>query len=53
MTTALSDEGVAFALPASTLVVLALVAAAAGVVAAILPARRASNLNVLEALNYE
>src|SRR5204863_869137 len=31
VTTALSDEGVAFALPAPTLVVLALVAAAAGV----------------------
>jgi putative ABC transport system permease protein len=53
VTTALSDEGVVFALPAPTLVVLALVAAAAGVAAAILPARRASGLNVLEALAYE
>jgi len=53
VTTALSDEGVAFSLPASTLVVFALVAAGAGIVAAVLPARRASRLDVLEALQYE
>jgi putative ABC transport system permease protein len=34
-------------------VVLAVVAALAGVLAAVLPARRASRLNVLDALAYE
>jgi putative ABC transport system permease protein len=53
VTRALADEGVSFSLPVSTLVVFALVAAAAGVVAAILPARRASRLDVVEALAYE
>jgi putative ABC transport system permease protein len=53
VTTSLSDEGVAFSLPASTLIAFALVAAGAGVVAAVLPARRASRLDVLAALQYE
>jgi putative ABC transport system permease protein len=53
VTTALADEGVVFALPAATLVVFALVAAGAGVLAAIVPARRASRLDVLAALQYE
>jgi putative ABC transport system permease protein len=35
------------------LVVLLVVASIAGVVAAILPARRAARLNILEALRYE
>ena len=39
--------------PVTSLVVFALVAVIAGLVAAILPARRASRLNVLEALHYE
>jgi putative ABC transport system permease protein len=53
VTQALADEGVAFALPVATIVVFALIAVAAGLVAAALPARRASQLNVLEALQYE
>jgi putative ABC transport system permease protein len=53
VTVALRDEGLKFSLPASTLVVFALIAVAAGILAAILPARRASRLNVLEALQYE
>jgi putative ABC transport system permease protein len=53
VTTALSDEGVAFSVPVPTLVAFALGAAAAGMLAAILPARRASGLDVLEALQYE
>jgi len=39
--------------PVTSLIVFALVAVVAGLVAAILPARRASRLNVLEALQYE
>lgn len=53
VTRALADEGVAFSVPVGTLVVFALVAMVAGLLAAILPARRASRLNVLEALQYE
>ena len=50
---ALSDYGVVFAVPYGTLTVFVGVAILAGILAAILPARRASKLNVLEALQYE
>jgi len=50
---ALSKEGVAFAVPIGTLGLFATVAVLAGVGAAMLPARRASRLNVLDALQYE
>jgi putative ABC transport system permease protein len=43
----------AFAVPYGTLVVFVVAAVIAGIVAAIFPARRASRLNVLEALQYE
>jgi putative ABC transport system permease protein len=49
----LSSVGVYYQLPATTLVVFVGVAAAAGIGAAVLPARRASRLNVLTALQYE
>jgi putative ABC transport system permease protein len=52
-TTALRRYGVVFSLPAISLVTFTLAAIAAGMLAAILPARRASRLNVLEALQYE
>ena len=50
---ALSDYGVVFAVPYGTLVVFVGIAILAGLLAAILPARRASRVNVLEALQYE
>jgi putative ABC transport system permease protein len=50
---ALSDYGVVFAVPYGTLTVFVGVAVLAGMLAAILPARRAAKLNVLEALQYE
>jgi len=53
VTEALSDIGVAFAIPGTALALLVLAATLAGILAAIFPARRASRLNVLEALNYE
>ena len=53
VTRALSDIGVAFSVPGPALAVLALAAIAAGILAAIFPARRASRLNVLVALHYE
>jgi putative ABC transport system permease protein len=49
----LADEGFNLAFPVGTLIILFVLAAIAGVVAAILPARRASRLDVLEALAYE
>jgi putative ABC transport system permease protein len=52
-TTALSDEGLRFAVPVGSLVAFTVVAALAGVLAAIGPARRASRLDPLKALQYE
>ena len=52
-TAALSQYGIVLAVPYGTLVVFVGVAILAGMLAAILPARRASKLNVLEALQYE
>ena len=49
----LADEGFELAYPIGTLLVLLLLAALAGVLAAIWPARRAARLDVLEALAYE
>jgi putative ABC transport system permease protein len=45
-----SQGGVVFRLPIIGLVVLVVLGAAAGVVSAILPARRAAKLNVLDAI---
>jgi putative ABC transport system permease protein len=53
VTLALADEGMVFALPVGSLVAFVLVAILAGIVAAIPPARRASRLDVLHALQYE
>ena len=52
-TTALSKYGVVFAVPYGTLIVFVGIAILAGMLAAILPARRASRLNILNALQYE
>jgi putative ABC transport system permease protein len=49
----LKDEGFTLSYPIAWLVVLIVLAGLAGVLAAILPARRASRLNVLQSLQYE
>ncbi len=49
----LEDEGFALSYPIGTLVLLLVFAGLAGVLAAIAPARRASRLDVLQALQYE
>ena len=49
----LSDEGIGFQIPWAQLVVFTIVAIIAGILAAIVPARRAAKLNVLRALQYE
>jgi len=53
VTHALSRFDVAFAVSIPTLAVFTLVAIGAGILAAIAPARRASKINVLAALQYE
>jgi putative ABC transport system permease protein len=50
---AMSDQGLSFRLPIVSLLLFAAVAVVAGILAAIVPARRAAQLNVLEALQYE
>ena len=53
VTHALSSDGIVFAVPWGSLVIFVLATILVGVLAAILPARRAARLNVLEALQYE
>jgi putative ABC transport system permease protein len=53
VTHALSSQGIVFAVPYRQLAYFVLAAIVVGIVAAILPARRAARLNVLEALQYE
>jgi len=53
VTQALSDYDLQFAIPGGALITFVIVSVIAGIVAAILPARRAARLRVLEALQYE
>jgi putative ABC transport system permease protein len=53
VTQALSQYDIAFSIPIPELVAFTIVAILAGLTAAIMPARRASRLNVLDALHYE
>jgi putative ABC transport system permease protein len=50
---ALSGEGVVFTVPWLQLVYFIIAAILVGVLAAVIPARRAARLNVLQALQYE
>jgi putative ABC transport system permease protein len=49
----LKSEGFTLSYPVPTLIGILVLAALAGVIAAIVPARRASRLDVLESLQYE
>jgi putative ABC transport system permease protein len=53
VTSVFADEGLTFAIPAGSLIGFTVVAVIAGVLAAVLPARRAARTNVLVALAYE
>ena len=53
VTRALGEFDLRFSVPVNQLVVFAIVAVIVGIVAAIMPARRAARLNVLRALQYE
>lgn len=52
-TTGLRSYGLSLQVPLATLVTFVLVAMLVGILAAIVPARRAGKLNVLAALQYE
>jgi putative ABC transport system permease protein len=49
----LADDGFVFELPVGTLIVVVILAAIAGVVAAISPARRAAKVDILRAVTTE
>jgi putative ABC transport system permease protein len=53
VTKALASEGLSFSLPVPSLAAFVIASVIVGILAAILPARRAARLNVLEALQYE
>jgi putative ABC transport system permease protein len=53
VTRALSDQGLRFTIPAGMLAAFVGAAIVAGLIAAIVPARRAARLDVLKALQYE
>jgi putative ABC transport system permease protein len=53
MAKGLANQGIEFSVPVGQLIIFLIVSALAGVVSAILPARRASRIKVLEALSYE
>jgi putative ABC transport system permease protein len=53
MSKGLEDQGIQFSVPVVQVIIFLLVSAVVGVVAAVLPARRASRVKVLEALSYE
>ncbi|MEN3339270.1 MAG: putative transport system permease protein, partial [Acidobacteriota bacterium] len=52
-TQALSDEGIVLAIPWGTIALFVVATIVAGILAAMFPARRASRLNILKALQYE
>jgi putative ABC transport system permease protein len=53
LTRGLASQGISFHVPFAQLAIFTAVAVIAGILAAVFPARRASRLNVLEALQYE
>jgi putative ABC transport system permease protein len=53
VTQAVSEYGIGLSVPVGELVLFTAVAIVAGVLAAVIPARRASRIDVLSALQYE
>ncbi len=53
VSTRLASQGITFSVPWGQLVVFLIVAGFVGVIAAVLPARRAARVNILEAIHYE
>ncbi|MGN6380745.1 MAG: ABC transporter permease [Gaiellales bacterium] len=53
VTRAFAADGVAFSIPVNTIAAFLVIAIGAGVLSAVMPARRAARLDVLHALHYE
>ena len=53
ITTRFAGQGITFSIPGGQLVVFVVLAVIVGVIAAILPARRAARIDILEAIHYE
>jgi len=53
VTRATSGSGIVFAIPWIQIVYFVIAALLVGILAAVVPARRASRLNILQALQYE
>ena len=53
VTTRFAGQGITFSIPGGQLIVFLVLAVIVGVIAAILPARRASRIDILEAIQYE
>jgi putative ABC transport system permease protein len=53
VTTRFAGQGITFSIPGGQLVVFLVLAVVVGVIAAILPARRAARIDILEAIHYE
>jgi putative ABC transport system permease protein len=53
VTTRFAGQGITFSVPGFQLLVFLVVGAVVGVIAAILPARRAAKIDILEAIHYE
>ena len=53
VTTRFAGQGITFSIPGGQLVVFLVLAVVVGVIAAILPARRAARIDILQAIHYE
>ncbi len=53
VTTKFAGQGIVFSIPGTQLVIFLIVAVLVGVLAAIVPARRAARIDILEAIQYE
>ena len=53
VTSRVASQGITCSVPWAQLLIFLVVAAMVGVVAAVLPARRASRISILEAIHYE
>jgi putative ABC transport system permease protein len=53
VTTRFAGQGITFSVPVGQLAVFLVLAVVVGVIAAILPARRAARIDILEAIHYE
>ena len=53
ITTRFAGQGITFSVPGGQLVIFLILGVIVGVIAAILPARRAARIDILQAIHYE